>query len=130
MAAHTRGMTTNLEPEVTELLRRLYASFNARDIDDIVTVLSPAVDWPNMIDGVRATGPVAVSEYWRRQFDSIDPRVEPRAITPEPDGRICVEVHQVVRTLDGEVLADQVVHHLYTIRDGLVERMDVREPVS
>ncbi|SCE99743.1 SnoaL-like domain-containing protein [Micromonospora haikouensis] len=120
-------MTTSDQPDVADLLRRLYASFNARDIDEIVAVLSPRVDWPNMIDGVRLVGPAEVGRYWRRQFDTIDPRVEPRAIVAEPDGRVRVEVHQVVRSLDGEVLADQLVQHVYTIRGGLVERMDVRE---
>jgi hypothetical protein len=42
-------------------------------------------------------------------------------------GRIAVGVHQVVRLLDGEVLADRRVVHVYALRDGLVERMDVEE---
>jgi hypothetical protein len=79
-----------------------------------------------MIDGVRLHGPDAVREYWSRQFETIDPRVEPRQLTAEPDGRVAVDVHQVVRSLDGDLLVDQMVQHVYTIRDGLVERMDVR----
>ena len=38
-----------------------------------------------------------------------------------------MDVHQVVRSLDGEVLADRRVVHVYALRDGLVERMDVEE---
>ncbi|MFF3855945.1 hypothetical protein [Micromonospora sp. NPDC002575] len=77
--------------------------------------------------GVRLVGPGEVGRYWRGQFGSVDPRVEPRAIVREADGRVRVEVHQVVRSLDGEVLVDQMVQHVYTIRGGLVERMDVRD---
>jgi hypothetical protein len=31
----------------------------------------------------------------------------------------------IVRSLDGTLLADQVVSHVYRLSDGLVERMDV-----
>ncbi|MFB9410431.1 nuclear transport factor 2 family protein [Dactylosporangium matsuzakiense] len=113
-------------PEDAELLRRTYRAFNARDIDEILATMSPQIDWPNMMDNVRAHGRDEVREYWLRQFAEIDPRVEPTGMRVEPDGRICVDVHQVVRNLAGDVLADQHVQHVYTIRDGLLERMDVR----
>ena len=35
-------------------------------------------------------------------------------------------VHQVVRSLDGNVLVDQMVEHTYLIEDGLIRRMDIR----
>ena len=43
-------------------------------------------------------------------------------------GNTVVDVHQVVRNLDGEVLMDRMVRHVYVIRDGLIERMDIVEP--
>jgi hypothetical protein len=125
----TLRMEQTLRPEVADLLRRTYAAFNARDIEDILATMSPQIDWPNMIDNVRARGRDEVREYWLRQFAEIDPRVDPTAMRVEPDGRVCVDVHQIVRNLDGAVLADQTVQHVYTVRDGLVERMDVR-PVT
>ena len=42
-----------------------------------------------------------------------------------PDGRVAVEVAQVVRALDGALLREATVRHVYTFRDGLVARMDV-----
>jgi hypothetical protein len=68
-----------------------------------------------------------VLAYWRRQFEAIDPRVTPERLTEHDDGRIAVDVHQVVRSLEGEVLADRRVVHVYSLRDGLVERMDVED---
>jgi hypothetical protein len=47
-------------------------------------------------------------------------------MTTMPDGRIAVDVQQIVRDNEGNLLADQMVHHVYTLRDGLIERMDVR----
>ena len=113
------------DPETT--LRAVYAAFNARDVDAVIATMHPDVDWPNAWEGGRVLGTDAVREYWRRQFAAIDPRVEPRSIEPTDNGRIAVEVHQLVRSLDGEILADRTVTHVYTLRDGLIERMDVEE---
>jgi hypothetical protein len=120
-------MTDTAMPEDDALLRRTYAAFNARDIDAVLAAMHPDVDWPNLIDGVRARGHDAVRDYWSRQFAVIDPHVEPVRITAQPDGRVAVDVHQVVRDRDGAVLVDQTVRHTYVIRDGLVARMDVSE---
>ena len=45
-------------------------------------------------------------------------------------GRVAVAVHQLVRALDGTVIADREVTHVYSFRDGLIERMDVIEPAE
>ena len=45
----------------------------------------------------------------------------------EGDDRVVVHVHQVVHNMCGELVSDRQVEHVYTIRDGLIERMDVRE---
>ena len=74
------------------------------------------------------TGRDAVRDYWARQFEQIDPRVDPVGFSQDEDERISVDVHQVIRGLDGAVLADSRVIHVYAFRDGLIERMDVVEP--
>jgi len=38
-----------------------------------------------------------------------------------------VRVHQVVRDLEGNLLADKMVVHVFQMRDGLIERFDIRE---
>jgi ketosteroid isomerase-like protein len=106
-------------------LRAVYDAFNRRDIEAVLVALHHDVDWPNAWEGGRVHGRDAVREYWTRQFAAIDGRVEPQSFTVTDDGRVSVGVHQVVRSLDGALLADQVVTHVYTFRDGLVERMDV-----
>jgi ketosteroid isomerase-like protein len=108
-------------------LRDLYDAFNRRDMEEAIAAMQPDVDWPNAWEGGRVVGREAVRAYWARQFGAIDARVEPTGFTVGEDGRISVAVHQVVRGLDGEVLADGTVTHVYAFRDGLVERMDVVE---
>jgi ketosteroid isomerase-like protein len=110
------------------LLRDVYAAFNARDVDAVIATLHPDVDWPNAFEGGRVTGRDDVRDYWRRQFEQIDPRVEPRRFARTDDGRVAVTVHQRVFALDGTLLADREMTHVYAFRDGLVVRMDVIEP--
>lgn len=113
------------ETDERELLRGAYRDFNARHIDAVLARMHPSVDWPNAMEGIRVYGHDGVRDYWTRQWAVVDPHVEPLSIEPDEDGRMIVEVHQVVKDLEGKVLADQVVHHAYRVRDGLILRMDI-----
>ena len=42
-------------------------------------------------------------------------------------GKAEVKVHQLVKSLGGDVLSDSEVWHVYTIANGLIERMDIEE---
>ena len=111
---------------VQRLIRDLYASFNARDIEAVMAHLAPDVDWPNAWEGGRLHGHEEVRDYWTRQFAAIDGHVEPTEIV-EHGENVVVRVHQTVRDLDGNLTFDGTVTHTYTFRDGLVARMDVTE---
>jgi ketosteroid isomerase-like protein len=108
-----------------ELLQRVYAAFNRREIETVLATMRPDVDWPNGMEGGRVSGTAAVRNYWKRQFESLDPRVEPRGFATEKDGRISVEVHQVVHDKSGNLLVDQIIHQVYAIRDGLIQSMEI-----
>jgi ketosteroid isomerase-like protein len=108
-----------------DVLRQAYAAFNARDIEGALAVMHPDVDWPNGMEGGRELGHEAVRAYWTRQFGMIDSHVEPLGFTELADGRIAVDVRATVRDLEGNVLSDGPVTHVYTLRDGLVTRMDI-----
>jgi ketosteroid isomerase-like protein len=109
-----------------QFLRRAYAAFNARDIEGALALMHPDVDWPNGMEGGREHGHDAVRSYWTRQFGLIDSHVEPVGFAEDDEGRFVVDVDQVVRDLDGELLSEQRVRHVYTLRDGLIARMDIR----
>jgi ketosteroid isomerase-like protein len=111
----------------TELLQRMYAAFNQRDIESVLAAMHDNVDWPNGMEGGRVPGKAAVREYWKRQFEVLDPNVEPRNFTKGADGRIAIDVHQVVHNKSGELVVDQMVQHVYEIRDGLIQSMEIRE---
>ena len=113
-------------PEI-ELLRAAYAAFNARDIDAALAIMTPDVAWPRAFKGGFVRGPAEVRAYWSEQWSEIDPNVEPTSFQTEDDGRILVDVHQVVRDLAGTVLADEHTGHRFTIKDGLIQKMEVCE---
>jgi ketosteroid isomerase-like protein len=109
-----------------ELLRRVYAAFNRREIETVLAVMHPDVDWPNGMEGGRVLGTAAVRDYWKRQFEVLDPHVEPTGFAAENDGRIAVTVHQVVHDIAGKLLVDQIIQHVYEVRDGLIRSMEIR----
>jgi ketosteroid isomerase-like protein len=116
-------MPNQTAPE-TELLRAAYAAFNARDIDAALALMTPDVEWPRAFKGGFVHGPEEIRAYWTEQWNEISPHVEPVAFHQE-DGRVLVEVHQVVRDLAGGVLADGHVLHRFTIEQGSIRRMEV-----
>ena len=109
---------------IQAMFERLYERFNARDIDAVLVHLTQDVDWPNGWEGGRIQGRDAVRDYWTRQFESIQSNVEPLEFTEAGD-RVAVTVRQVIRDLDGNVLSEGRTSHVYTLRDGLVTRMDI-----
>lgn len=107
-------------------LRKVYEAFNARDLDAATALLHPEVDWPNGWEGGRVHGAQGVRDYWTRQWEAIDPSVEPVGFETDEKGRTVVRVHQVVRDLEGKVVVDGLVEHVYQIEDGLVRSMEIR----
>jgi hypothetical protein len=57
----------------------------------------------------------------------INPHVDPVGFSQDESGRIAVSVHQVVRDLSGNLLLDRMVEHVYTLKNGLIQSMDIRE---
>ncbi len=49
------------------------------------------------------------------------------ASTGKEADRTEVKIHQVVKNLDGGVLSDQTLLHVFAIANGLIERMDIGE---
>jgi ketosteroid isomerase-like protein len=111
-----------------DLLKAAYAAFNRRDIDAALAVMHPEVEWANGMEGGSVHGHLAVREYWTRQWDVINPRVEPLSFEEDGIGRVLVKVHQVVRDLKGSVIADRMVCHAYAFEDELVKSMEIKEP--
>jgi ketosteroid isomerase-like protein len=111
----------------TELLKHVYDRFNARDLETVLAAMHEDVMWANGMEGGHVHGRDGVRSYWTRQWGMIDPHVEPVAFSRGDEGQIIVEVHQVVHDLEGKLLADKMVGHLFRIENGLIRRFDIRD---
>ena len=120
-------MVVTASPSGIELLKRAYSAFNGRDMEGALATMKPDVVWPNGMEGGVVHGHDGVRAYWTRQWGMIDPHVEPKTFTLDSSGRIVAGVHQTVRELSGKVVLDRMVEHVYTLKDGLIQTMDIRE---
>ena len=109
-----------------ELLKLLYARFNARDMEAVLAALHEDVVWANGMESGHVHGRDGVRRYWTRQWAMVDPRVEPVNFSAGSDGKFVVEVHQIVRDFQGKIIVDQMVGHIFQIENGLVKRFDIR----
>jgi nuclear transport factor 2 (NTF2) superfamily protein len=136
--AHTCRMSTDsrgnakapgaetVPPGKRQCLIDLYAAFNARELETVLSALAPDVSWPNGLEGGVVEGHEAVREYWTRQWSQIDTTVTPTAFASIADDQIAVTVAQTIRDGDGSLLGEGVVTHVYRFRDGLVTDMQIQ----
>jgi len=108
------------------LIAQAYSAFNRRDIDSALALMSENVSWPKASEGGRVVGKEEIRSYWTRQWKEFDPHVEPLEVIDREGGITDVKVHQLVKSLGGDVLSDSEVWHIYTIANGLIERMDLK----
>ena len=109
-----------------QLIDHLYDRFNARDIDAVLSTLAEDVAWANGMENTHVYGPEAVREYWTHQWSIINPHVKPVHIGKAADGSMVVEVHQTVHNLEGKLLLDETVGHVFRIEGGRVTRFDIQ----
>jgi len=78
----------------------------AEHIDVALALMSDSVSWPKASEGGRVVGKEEIRAYWRRQWKEFDPHVDPVEVLDQGAGRIHVRVHQLVKSLSGDVLSD------------------------
>ena len=112
------------------LIAQAYSAFNRRNVDGALAFMSDNVSWPKASEGGRVVGKEGIRSYWTRQWKEFDPHVEPLEVVDHEGGITEVKVHQLVKSLSGDVLSDSEVWHVYTIANGLIERMDLKESAT
>lgn len=110
-----------------QFLQNLYDAFNKREIETIISLMRPDVKWANGLEGGFVYGRDAVREYWTDQFKDIQPELVTLKFETDEKNRNVVTVHQIVRDLQGNVVADATVHQIFTIEDGLISLYEIGE---
>jgi hypothetical protein len=107
------------------LIAQAYSAFNDRDIDRALALMSESVSWPKASEGGRVVGKEEIRAYWTRQWQEFDPHVEPIEVIEREGGKTHVKVHQLVKSLQGDILSDSEVLHIFTVNGGLIAAMDL-----
>ncbi len=107
------------------LIEQAYSAFNRRHIDGALALMTEDVSWPKASEGGSVVGKEEIRAYWTRQWSQFDPHVEPLEITEGDGGKVRVRVHQLVKNLQGDVLSDSEVLHVFTVNSGFIAAMDL-----
>ena len=107
------------------VIEQVYSAFNKRDIDGALALMTQDVSWPKASEGGKVVGKEEIRAYWTRQWGEFDPHVEPLAMTEEDGGKTSVRVHQLVKSLQGNILSDCEVLHVFTMNSGLISAMNL-----
>jgi hypothetical protein len=107
------------------LLAPFYDAYNRRDIAALAPMMTADVDWPDQSEGGRLIGPAAMAAYWARNDLSIQVELAPYAFSVAPDGRPVVDLVLNIQNRRGQLWSESTVRHLFTLRQGLIARMDI-----
>ncbi|MCP9495711.1 MAG: nuclear transport factor 2 family protein [Pyrinomonadaceae bacterium MAG19_C2-C3] len=115
-----------------QFLKNLYEAFNKREIETIISLMHPDVKWANGMEGGFVYGRDAVREYWRKQFEIIQGQLELLEYETDENNRSIVTVRLVVRDLEGNLLLEKTVQHIFTIENDLISLFEIgdTEPVQ
>jgi len=111
--------------DTKSMIQQAYSAFNKRDIDAALALMTEDVSWPKASEGGKVVGKEEIRAYWTRQWSEFDPHVEPLALAEEDGGKTRMKVHQLVKSLQGDVLSDSEVLHVFTVKNGLIAAMDL-----
>ena len=110
-----------------QFLQNLYDAFNNREIETIISFMRPDVKWANGVEGGFVYGRDAVREYWTNQFKHIQAELETLKFETDENNRNVVTVHQIIKDLQGNLLADATVQQIFTVEDGSIGLYEIGE---
>ena len=119
----------NKMEDLENFFQDLYKDFNDRKIDLVISKMTGDVKWANGMDGGYVHGHDAVKDYWTRQFTMVSSNVSPLEIETGND-IVKIKVHQVVHDLNGNLLADELVYHLFHLRENKIAAFEIGEKIK
>jgi hypothetical protein len=108
-----------------QFLQKLYAAFNEREFETVLSMMESNVTWANGMEGGFVYGRDAVREYWRKQFEATQGQLEPLKYEIDENNRSVVTVHLTVKDLQGNSLLEKTVEHIFTIENGLISVFEI-----
>lgn len=119
----------NLMTDLNYFFQQLYKNFNDRKIDLVISHMTDNVKWANGMDGGYVYGHDAVKDYWTRQFTMVSSNVSPLEIEAANE-IVKIKVHQVVQDLNGNLLADEFVYHIFHLQENKIAVFEIGEKIK
>ncbi|KQO27261.1 ketosteroid isomerase [Flavobacterium sp. Leaf82] len=114
-----------MKNQFEDTIKKAYTAFNERNIDNALSTMQEDVQWSKAWEGGYISGHNEIKEYWTRQWKEINPKVDPIDFTERDNGSLEVKVHQNVKDLEGNLMFDGIVKHIYRFQEGLIKTMDI-----
>ncbi|WP_433830174.1 nuclear transport factor 2 family protein [Flavobacterium anhuiense] len=114
-----------MDNQFEHLIEKAYNAFNERNIDNCLATMQEDVQWSKAWEGGYISGHNEIREYWTRQWTEINPKVLPVGFDERENGILEVKVHQNVKDLQGNLMFDGLVKHVYTFENSLIKTMEI-----
>lgn len=111
--------------QLQNTIKKAYNAFNERNIDDALSTMQEDVQWSKAWEGGYISGHDEIRSYWTRQWNEINPKVNPVGFIERDNGSLEVKVQQNVKDLQGGLIFDGLVKHVYTFENELIKTMDI-----
>jgi ketosteroid isomerase-like protein len=109
-------------------ITRLYDAFNNLDFDRCVAMMAADVVWPDEAEDRLLKGRDAVRAYFVELTSPLRAHHDVISLYTGSDGRVGVLSRQIINsTADGSEWSSTRVLHRYTLRDGLIARMEPQQ---
>jgi hypothetical protein len=89
--------------------------------------MHPQVEWSNGMEGGMLHGREAVRDYWLRQGEVMSTHVDPIDFTMIDERRVAATIAMKMHDMDGSLMMDQQLVHVYTIENNMVTKMVIKQ---
>jgi ketosteroid isomerase-like protein len=112
-------------------IAHLYDAFNTRAFDRLLAGMAPDISWPDEVEDRRLEGLAAVRDYFETATAPLRVRHQPLVLFSPAPGWVEALTRQTVSSAaDGSLWSSMRVRHRFTLRDGLITRLDSEQNYS
>ena len=112
-----------MSQENVEIVLGSFDAFSRGDLEAVVAILDPEVEWTQIEEPEPAVGPEAVLEAvarWTEMWDGVQMTVREQI---DAGDRVVVLLHWSGRSKPSGIPAEQSAYNVFTLRNGKVVRM-------
>jgi uncharacterized protein (TIGR02246 family) len=108
-----------------DLVVRLHEAISRRDADAAARLFHPDARFRNYLDEGEVIGRDAVRAFYRKVFETLAPGIDLLSVQVLADGQARAELQVSIHDRSGQLWSDSRVTATYTIRDGLIQSVDL-----